>query len=152
MKYKKFGKLDFKKLHPAGSLGSQLRTVEDIMLTGNKIPFIDENLNMKKGLQIISRKKLGFLIIQDKQKRTKGIITDGQIRRFNEKKENLFNLSAKEIMTKNPISIDKDSLAVKALSLMNEKKITSLCVHNKKNKLKTIGILHIHTLLKSSIN
>jgi arabinose-5-phosphate isomerase len=152
MKYKKFGKLDFKKLHPAGSLGAQLRTVEDIMLTGNKIPFINENLNMKKGLQILSRKKLGFLLIQDKQKRTKGIITDGQIRRFNEKKENLFNLSAKEIMTKNPISIDKDSLAVKALSLMSEKKITSLCVHNKKNKLKTIGILHIHTLLKSSIN
>ncbi len=152
MKYKKFGKLDFKKLHPAGSLGAQLRTVEDIMLTGNKIPFINESLNMKKGLQILSRKKLGFLLIQDKQRRTKGIITDGQIRRFNEKKENLFNLSAKEIMTKNPISIDKDSLAVKALSLMNEKKITSLCVHNKKNKLKTIGILHIHTLLKSSIS
>ena len=152
MKYKKFGKLDFKKLHPAGSLGAQLRTVEDIMLTGNKIPFINENLNMKKGLQILSRKKLGFLLIQDKKKRTKGIITDGQIRRFNEKKENLFNLSAKEIMTKNPISIDKDSLAVKALSLMNEKKITSLCVHNKKNKHTTIGILHIHTLLKSSIN
>ena len=152
MKYKKFGKLDFKKLHPAGSLGAQLRTVEDIMLTGNKIPFINENLNMKKGLKFLSRKKLGFLIIQDKQKRTKGIITDGQIRRINEKKENLFNLSAKEIMTKNPISIDKDALAVKALSLMNEKKITSLCVYDKKNKLKTIGILHIHTLLQSSIN
>ena len=152
MKYKKFGKLDFKKLHPAGSLGAQLRTVEDIMLTGTKIPFINENLNMKKGLQVLSKKKLGFLVIQDKQKRTKGIITDGQIRRFNEKKENLFNLSAKEIMTKNPISIDKNSLAVKALSLMSERKITSLCVHNKKNKLKTIGILHIHTLLKSSIN
>ena len=152
MKYKKFGKLDFKKLHPAGSLGAQLRTVEDIMLTGNKIPFINENLNMKKGLQILSRKKLGLLLIQDKQKRTRGIITDGQIRRINEKKENLSTLSAKEIMTKNPVSIDKDSLAVKALSLMNEKKITSLCVHNKKNKYKTIGILHIHTLLKSSIN
>ena len=152
MKYKKFGKLDFKKLHPAGSLGAKLRTVEDIMLTGNKIPFINENLNMKKGLQILSRKKLGFLIVQDKQKRTKGIITDGQIRRINEKKENIFNLSAKEIMTKNPISIDKESLAVKALSLMNEKKITSLCVHNKKNKLSTIGIVHIHTLLKSSIS
>ena len=122
MKYKKFGKLDFKKLHPAGSLGAQLRTVEDIMLTGNKIPFINENLNMKKTLQILSGKKLGFVIIQDKKKQTKGIITDGQIRRFNEKKGNLYNLSAKEIMTKNPISIDKDSLAVKALSLMNEKK------------------------------
>ena len=152
MKYRKFGKIDFKKLHPAGSLGAQLRTVEDIMLTGNKIPFINENLKMKKGLQILTKKQLGFLLIQDNRKKTKGIITDGQIRRFNEKKENLYNLSAKEIMTKNPISINKDSLAVKALSLMNDKKITSLCVHDKKNKLKTIGILHIHTLLKSSIN
>ena len=128
MKVKKFGRMDFKKLHPAGSLGAQLRTVEDIMLTGNKIPFINENLDMKKGLQILSRKKLGFLLIQDKKKQTKGIITDGQIRRFNEKKESLYNLSAKEIMTINPISIDKDSLAVKALGLMNEKKITSLCI------------------------
>ena len=152
MNYKKFGKLDFKKLHPAGSLGAKLRTVEDIMLTGKKIPFINENLNMKKGLKILTKKKLGFLLIQDKQKRTIGIITDGQIRRFNEKKENLYNLSAKKIMTKNPISINKDSLAAKALSLMNEKKITSLCVHSKKNKHKTIGILHIHTLLQSSIN
>ena len=152
MKYKKFGKLDFKKLHPAGSLGAQLRTVEDIMLTGNKIPFIQENLKMKKALQILTRKKLGFLLVQDKKKLTKGIITDGQIRRFNEKKENLYGITAKQVMTKKPISIDKDLLAVKALSIMNEKKITSLCVHNKKNKNKTIGILHIHTLLQSSIN
>ena len=152
MKYKKFGKLDFKKLHPAGSLGAQLRTVEDIMLTGSKIPFVEGSTNMKKGLQILTKKKLGILVIQDKKKHTKGIITDGQIRRFNEKKENLYNLSAEHIMTKNPISIDKDSLAAKALSLMNEKKITCLCVHNKKNRSKTIGILHIHTLLQSSIN
>ena len=152
MKYKKFGKLDFKKLHPAGSLGSQLRTVEDIMLTGHKIPFVQENLNMKKALQILSKKKLGFLIIRGNNNYTKGIITDGQIRRFSEKKSNLYELSVKEIMTKNPISIDKDSLAVKALRLMNEKKITSLCVHTKKNKNKTIGILHIHTILESSIN
>ena len=152
MKYKKFGRLDFKKLHPAGSLGAQLRTVEDIMLTGNKIPFIQENLKMKKALKILTRKKLGFLLVQDKKKLTKGIITDGQIRRFNEKKENLYEITAKQVMTKKPISIDKDSLAVKALSVMNEKRITSLCVHNKKNRNKTIGILHIHTLLQSSIN
>ena len=152
MKYKKFGKLDFKKLHPAGSLGAQLKTVEDIMLTGNKIPFVHENLNMKKALQILSKKKLGFLLIQNTKKITKGIITDGQIRRFNEKEDNLYELTVKEIMTKNPISVDKDLLAVKALAIMNEEKITSLCVHNKKNKFKTIGILHIHTLLQSSIS
>jgi len=151
MKFKKFGKLDFKKLHPAGNLGSQLRTVEDIMLIGNKIPFVKENLNMKTALKILTKKKLGFLLIQDKKKQTRGIITDGQIRRFSEKKENLSVMSVNQIMTKNPISIEKNSLAVKALSLMSEKKITSLCVHDKKNKKKTIGILHIHTLLQSSI-
>ena len=152
MKYEKFGKLDCKKLHPAGSLGAQLKTVEDIMLTGNKIPFVHENLDMKKALQILSKKKLGFLLIQNTKKITKGIITDGQIRRFNEKEDNLYELTVKEIMTKNPISVDKDLLAVKALAIMNEEKITSLCVHNKKNKFKTIGILHIHTLLQSSIS
>ena len=56
-----------------------------------------------------------------------------------------------EIMTKKPISIEKDSLAAKALALMNSKKITSLSVYNKKNKNKTIGILHIHNILQSNI-
>ena len=152
MKYKKFGKLDFKKLHPAGNLGAQLRTVEDIMLTGNKIPYVREDLNMKKALKILSKKGLGFLLVQNKKNLTIGIITDGQIRRSNEKKEHLYSTLAKEIMTSNPISIEKNELAIKALNLMNDKKITSLCVHDRKNKKKTIGILHIHTLLQSSIN
>ena len=60
-------------------------------------------------------------------------------------------MKVNQIMTKNPISIEKNELAVKALNLMSEKKITSLCVYDKKNKKKTIGILHIHTLLQSSI-
>jgi arabinose-5-phosphate isomerase len=59
MQYKKFGKFDFKKIHPAGNLGAQLKTVEDIMLTGNKIPFVKENLNMKSAIKILSNKKLG---------------------------------------------------------------------------------------------
>ena len=152
MKKRKFNKKDFKKIHPAGNLGAQLKTVEDIMLTGSAIPFINENLKMKKALKILSSKKLGFLIVIDKKKITKGIITDGELRRFNQKKQNLHNLFAKEIMTKNPISIDKNELAVKALSLMNNKKITSLCVYNNKNKSKTIGVLHIHNILQSNIS
>ena len=55
MKYKKFGKLDFKKLHPAGSLGAQLKTVEDIMLTGSKIPFVNEHIKTQKALKILSQ-------------------------------------------------------------------------------------------------
>ena len=152
MKEKKFDKLDFKKIHPAGSLGARLKTVEDIMLTGNKIPFVKENFKMKNALKILSNKKLGILIVQNKKRQTSGIITDGQIRRFNEKKINLYSIAVKDIMTKNPISIDKDALAVKALSLMNNKKITSLCVFNKKDKKKTIGVIHIHTILQSNIS
>ena len=85
------------------------------------------------------------------KKKTIGIITDGQIRRFNQKKLNLQSMKVKEIMTKNPISIDKNVLAAKALSIMNDKKITSLCVYDKKNKSKTIGIVHIHNILKFNI-
>ena len=151
MKQKKFDKFDFKKIHPAGSLGAQLKTVEDIMLKGKKIPFVNENLKMKTALKILSNKKLGILVVQNKKKETKGIITDGQIRRFNQKKIDLHSITVKQIMTKNPISIDKDALAAKALSIMNNKKITSLCVFNKKNKLKTIGVIHIHTILQSNI-
>ena len=151
MNYKKFDKLDFKKIHPAGSLGAQLKTVEDIMVTGKKIPFVDQNLRITDALKILSSKKLGILIIQDKNKKTKGIITDGQIRRVNLKKINFDLLPVKKIMTTKPVSIEKDELAAKALSLMNEKKITSLAVHNKRDKLKTIGIIHIHHILQSKI-
>jgi arabinose-5-phosphate isomerase len=150
MKKKKFNKQDFKKIHPAGSLGSKLKTVEDIMLTGEKIPFVNEKVKMKEALKILSNKQLGILIVRNQKKLTRGIITDGQIRRFNQKKLNLDDLYTKDIMTKNPISIDKNALVAKALSIMNNKKITSLCVKDPKNKLKTIGVIHIHTILQSN--
>ena len=70
MKYKKFGKLDFKKFHPSGSLGAKLKTVEDLMITGKKIPFINENLKMKNALKINQIKNLVFLIVKNKKKLT----------------------------------------------------------------------------------
>jgi len=149
---KKISKKDFKKFHPSGNLGAKLKTVEELMITGNKIPFVNENLKMKSALQIISNKKLGTLIVQNNKKITTGIITDGQIRRFNEVNNSLQDLIVKKVMTSSPISIDQDTLAEKALSIMNTKKITSLCVHNKRNKKKTIGILHIHNILQSNIH
>ena len=152
MKQKKFNKTDFKKIHPAGTLGIQLKTVEDIMLKDKAIPFVNENMKMKEALKILNSKKLGFLLVRNKKKIKKGIITDGELRRFSQKKISLQSVSVNKIMTKNPIGIDKDQLVVKALSLMNTKKITSLCVYNKKNKLKTIGVLHIHNILESNIS
>jgi len=152
MKQRKFNKKDFKKIHPAGSLGAQLKTVEDLMLKDKAIPFVGENLKMKNALKILSSKKLGFLLVRNKKKYTKGIITDGELRRFSQKNQNFHNISVKEIMTKNPIGIDKNELAAKALSIMNNKRITSLCVYEKKNKSKTIGVLHIHNILQSNIS
>ena len=151
MKYKKFDKFDFKKIHPAGSLGAKLRTVGDIMLTGNKIPIINQNIKIIDALKILNKKKLGVLIIQNKNKKTIGIVTDGQIRRYSQKNIDIKNMKISEIMTKNPISIDKNSLAAKALALMNSK-FTSLCVYDKKVKNKTIGVLHIHNILQNNIS
>jgi len=149
---KKFNKQNFKEFHPSGTLGTKLKTVEDIMISGNGIPFIYENSNMKKALNLITKKKLGMLVVINKKKLTTGIITDGQIRRSSQKNSNLINLLVKNVMTKNPISVDKDVLAAKSLSIMSDKKITSLCVHKNKKIKKTIGVLHIHNILNANIS
>ena len=148
---KNFNKKNFKEFHPSGTLGTKLKTAEDIMISGNGIPFIYENSNMKKALNLITKKKLGMLVVINKKKLTTGIITDGQIRRSNQKNSNLINLLVKNVMTKNPISVDKDTLAAKSLSIMSERKITSLCVHKNKKIKKTIGVLHIHNILGANI-
>lgn len=152
MKFKNFTKLDFKKFHPSGWLSTKLKTVSDLMVTGNKIPFVRDNIKMKKALKIINDKKLGVLLIKETNGKTIGIITDGDLKRIAQKFNNFDLISLKKVMKKNPISIDKDTLAASALSIMNSKKITSLCVH-KNNKVKnTIGIIHMHDILKSNIS
>ena len=148
---KRISKKDFKKFHPSGSLGSKLKTVEDLMLIKEKIPFINENESMKNALKIITQKKLGILLIRNNKNITTGVITDGQVRRVSQKNNNLHTLKVKDVMTKNPIKIDKDTLAIKALSIMNLNKITSLCVHGSTNKNKTIGIIHIHNILENTV-
>ena len=152
MKHRKFGKVDFKKLHPAGSLGAQLRTVDEIMVKGSNIPFVNENVKMSEALKILTNKKLGILIVRNKNKKTTGVITDGQIRRSNHKNVNLHSMTVKKIMTKKPIFIDKNDLAAKALAIMNSKKITSLLVNNKQKPLITVGLIHVHTILNSNIS
>ena len=149
---KGFSKKNFKILHPKGALGAQLKTVEDLMIKGDKIPFVNQKLQMKKALSLITKKKLGVLIAIDKKKFTTGIITDGQIRRFSQKNSNLKSLNVNDIMTTNPFSVDKDTLASRALAIMSQNKITSLCVHKNNKRRKTIGLLHIHHILSANIN
>ena len=151
MVYKKFGKLDFKKFHPSGSLSIKLKTVEDLMLSGKKIPFVNENVSMKDALISINKKNLGTLVIRNNRSYTTGILTDGDLKRINNIKLSFKDLKIKKVMTKKPISVDKDMLAAQALSIMNNKKITSLCVHKNNKKNKTIGFIHIHNILNANI-
>ena len=151
MKYKKHGIMSFKKWHPAGSLSKKLLTVGDLMISGNdKVPFVNENLKMKEALKILSKKKLGLLVIRSKRRLTTGLIVDGDVKRASQKYKSLHDLKVKNIMTKRPLSVDKDMLAVQCLNLMNSKRITSLLVHKNNKKNKTIGVLHIHKVLENT--
>ncbi len=149
MKKKKFGKFDFKKFHPSGNLGNKLKTAGDIMLTKNKIPFINENQVIRKALKVINLKRLGFLVAVNNHGFTTGIFTDGDLKRLMQRKRKIDNLKIKSFMTKKPYVVEENMLATEVLYQMNRKKITNVCVYKKSNKRKTIGVLHIHNLLKN---
>ena len=152
MRAKNFTKFDFKKFHPSGNLSLRLKTVSDLMVTGKKLPVINDKVKMKNALNIINKKKLGVLIIKQKNGDTCGIITDGDLKRIAQKYSKFDELELRKVMKKNPLTVNKDTLAATALSIMNSKKITSLCVHKDRKIKKTIGLIHMHDILRSNIN
>ena len=152
MYQKKFSKEKFKVFHPGGNIGNSLLLAKDIMVSGNKMPVINYKKNFKEALKVMSQKKLGIVVI-NKNKYIKGIVTDGDLRREIKNYSNNKNLF--KFMTKNPLTVNEDMPASKALSIMNDKKITSLLVvsnkdYKKSNKILK-GIIHIHFLLKNGI-
>ena len=152
MYQKKFSKEKFKVFHPGGNIGNSLLLAKDIMVSGNKMPIINYKKNFKEALKVMSQKKLGIVVI-NKNKYIKGIVTDGDLRREIKNYSNNKNLF--KFMTKNPLTVNEDMPASKALSIMNDKKITSLLVvsnkdYKKSNKILK-GIIHIHFLLKNGI-
>ena len=149
MTKRKFGKLDFKRYHPSGNLGNKLKTADDIMLTNEKIPFIDENEIMRKAITVLNSKKLGFLVLIDQSKEIKGVFTDGDLKRLIQKKREFKNLKIKNFASKKPFLVEKNTLISEILTQMNRKKITNVCVYSKKNKKKIIGVIHIHNILSS---
>lgn len=149
MKKKKIGKFDFKRFHPAGNLGKKLKTAKDIMLTNNKIPFVNEDDKMIKALKILNLKKLGFLVVLNKNLSNVGIFTDGDLKRLIQKKRRFEQKKIKFFMTKNPFKVEQNTLLSEILSQMNKKKITNVCVYKGNNKKKIIGVIHIHNILKA---
>ena len=153
MHLRKFSKEKFKIFHPGGNIGNSLLLAKDIMVKGNKMPVINHNKNFKDALKIINEKKLGIVVIL-KNKKIKGLVTDGDLRR--ELKNYRNNSKLNKFMTKSPLVVNENMPASKALALMNEKKITSLLVvsdNDFKRTNKTLkGIIHIHFLLQNGVN
>ena len=122
MKKKKFGKLDFKKFHPGGSLNTKLKTASDLMLIKGKIPLVNENQTMRKALKILNLKRLGFLVVVNNLGFTTGIFTDGDLKRLMQKKRRIENNKIKLFMSKRPFVVEENMLASEILFQMNKKK------------------------------
>jgi len=147
MNKKKFNKENFALFHPSGSLGKQLIIVKNLMIKGADLPFVFENEKIKKAIIEITKKTLGCVLVRNLKKKITGILTDGDVRRQINKKDFLEKI-IKNFMTKKPLIIEENTLAVKALEIMNKKKITSLIVKSKNNQY---GLIHIHHLLALGI-
>jgi len=144
-----FTKEDFAKSHPGGSLGKQLLlSVEDIMHTGDEIPAVYETDKIAAGLIEMSEKALGMTAVLDHKDNLVGIFTDGDLRRTLESKIDIQNTSMKEVMKKDPYVIKKEMLAYNAVAKIQDKKITSLVVVDRK---KVIGALNIHDLFRAGV-
>ena len=142
-----FSSDDFAKYHPGGALGKKLfLTVRDLAMKNEK-PNVGLNSNIKDVIIEISEKRLGVSAVIE-QNKIKGIITDGDLRRMLAKTENFTNLSATDIMTKNPKSIDINAMAVDAMQLMEKHEITQLLVTD--NEMYA-GVIHLHDLMKEGI-
>lgn len=137
-------KAQFNDCHPGGKLGSILQRVKDLMHTGNSMPILDENANINQIILEMTSKRLGCVGFVDNQGNLSGMFTDGDLRRCIN--QDLTSVCAKDIMTKNPITIDKDMFCSQAVKIMNQKQITNLFILEDK---KPIGVIHIHDLLKS---
>ena len=152
MTHRNFSKEKFKVFHPGGNIGNSLLLAKDIMVTGSKMPVINYKKTFKEALKIMNKKKLGIIVLT-KNKFITGLLTDGDLRRELNKISEKTNL--KNFVNKTPMTVNENMPASKALSIMNEKKITSLLVVSDKdfNKSKKIlkGIIHIHFLLRNGL-
>ncbi len=146
-----FKEEDFAFFHPRGTIGKKLFTkVKDLMHTGNDLPLVTPDLPMSKTVIEMSSKRLGHTIVVGSEGKIAGIITDGDVRRGLEKwGGKLFEMSAAEVMTKNPKTISEEELAAKALSIMEKYSITALVVADK--DYRPLGLIHLHDILKHGI-
>ena len=145
-----FGKDDFARSHPGGSLGRRLLThVRDIMHTGSEIPAVNKNATLAEAVLEISRKGLGMTAIVDDAERVMGIYTDGDLRRTFEKRIDFTVTAISAVMSRSPRSIMPSALAAEAVQIMEQHNISQMLVVDADNKL--VGALNMHDLLRAKV-
>jgi arabinose-5-phosphate isomerase len=142
-----FTKDDFAKYHPGGALGKKLFLKVSDILVHNEIPNVNPDASIKKVIIEISEKRKGVTAVTSDTKIV-GIITDGDLRRMLSETEDLSLLKAEDIMSKNPISITINAMAIDAMELMDTHRISQLLVEDQGNYA---GVIHIHDLIKEGI-
>ena len=140
---------DFANLHPGGKLGKRLMRVEQLMASGDALPVVQLHTSMKDVIYEMSRKKLGMTSVVEKDGRLAGIITDGDLRRKMPGTPNILELTARDVMTPNPIAISQSTMAVEALALMEQRKITSIVVIDADRRVE--GVVHLHDLWRTGM-
>jgi len=150
LKEKKFKEEDFAFYHPGGSLGRKLLLkVEDIMRKGAACPIVNENKLVKEVLYAITNARAGAASVVNKKGKLIGIFTDGDLRRHLDDNSHLPSLKIKEVMTKKPIAVNKEQLAVEVLRILQERKIDEVPVVDKSHR--PVGMLDVQDLLKAGL-
>jgi arabinose-5-phosphate isomerase len=145
-----FTKEDFAQFHPGGNLGKQLLLkVDAMMITGSDIPLVKENVSVSDAIVEISSKRLGATCVVSETGILRGMLTDGDLRRLLQKRIDISNLTAGQVMTQNPKTISQNMLAVQALEIMESYKITQLVVVDTDHH--PVGILHLHSLVEAGL-
>lgn len=147
LKIRGFDSDDFAKFHPGGALGKKLFLRISDIYPNNEKPEVTLDSNLKEVILEISSKRLGITAVTDNNVMA-GVVTDGDLRRMLQQTDVFSDLYAKDIMSVNPITIQKHDLAVKALQIMQENNITQLIVVEDKQY---IGVVHLHDLIKEGI-
>ncbi|MEY4096060.1 MAG: Arabinose 5-phosphate isomerase KdsD [Acidobacteriota bacterium] len=140
---------DFANLHPGGKLGKRLMRVEQLMHSGDALPVVQLHTSMRDVIYEMNRKGLGMTSVVDKDGSLAGIITDGDLRRKMGSAPNAMELHARDLMTVNPVSITPSTMAVEALAVMEQRKITSIVVIDADRRVE--GVVHLHDLWRTEM-
>ncbi|WP_419897284.1 KpsF/GutQ family sugar-phosphate isomerase [Roseomonas sp. USHLN139] len=141
-----FTAVDFRKFHPGGKLGAQLRRARDLMHAGTSVPMVPQSASLAEAIVEMTGKRFGITAVVDAEGRLVGVVTDGDIRRAFE--HGFVDRPVAEVMSRRPRTIGPDLLALEALGLMNDLRITSLFVLEEG---RPAGILHMHDLLRAGV-